>query len=111
VHAVDVLLVQMHAGDAERIALQTRARAYSRECGCAMGAIFLAATLALTLTYFATIGDFRVETGIASVILVFLASMLGKMTGLVLARAKLAVLRWSLARRLQRMSSTHVYMH
>jgi hypothetical protein len=111
VRAVDVLLAQMHAGDAERTALQARARAYSRECGCAMGAIFLTAALALTLIYFATTGDLRVGTGIACVMLVFFASMLGKMTGLVLARAKLALLRWSLARRLQRMSSTHVYMH
>ena len=109
--AIEVLLAQMPAGDAERTALQARVRAYGRECGCAMGAVFLTAALGLTPIYFATIGDLRVATGIASVILIFIASMLGKMTGLLLARAKLALLRWSLARRLQRMGSTHVYMH
>jgi hypothetical protein len=109
--AIDVLLAQMPAGDAEAAALHARARAYSQECGCAMGAIFLSVSLVLALIYLATTGGLGVRTGIVGVMFVFLASMLGKMTGLVLARAKLARLRWSLARRLQGTSPRHVYMH
>jgi hypothetical protein len=109
--AIDVLLAQMPADDGEAAALHARARTFSQECGCAMGASFLSASLVLAMIYFVTTGDLGVRSGIAGVTFVVLASMLGKMTGLVLARAKLALLRWSLARRLQRTSSRHVYMH
>ena len=109
--AIDVLLAQMPADDAEAAALQWRARAYSQECGCAMGAVFLSASLVLALIYFAATGNLGVRSGMAGVTFVFLASMFGKGAGLVLARSKLALLRWSLARRLQRAGPRHVYMH
>jgi hypothetical protein len=109
--AVDALLAQMPAGEADRATLQGRARAYSQECGCAMGALFLTAALALALIHLATAADLGVGSVVASVVLIFIASALGKATGLALAALKLALLRWSLARRVQRMGSTHVYMH
>jgi hypothetical protein len=76
-----------------------------------MGAAFLTAALLLTLVYFATIGNVGVQSGIAGVAFVLLASVLGKAAGLLLASVRLALLRWSLARRLERTGPGHVHMH
>jgi hypothetical protein len=109
--AVDALLAQLPAGDPERRTVPARAHGYYRACGCAMGGAFLTTALVLTIVYFATIGDFGWRSATAGVVFILLGSALGKAAGVLLAWARLALLRRSLARRLERTGVAHVHMH
>jgi len=97
--AIEALLENLPEDDAEKAVLTARARVYAQECGCAMGGSFLAAALAMTLIYVVITRDLSVRTCIASIALIFVASVLGKVTGIWLAWVKLVLLRRSLARR------------
>ena len=108
---VDDLLARVPAGDPEKVALEARARAHRRDCGCAMGGAFLGVALLLMLAYVAATVDLSIRTALASATFVLLATLLGKLTGLALAWARLALLQRSLARKLQRATSDHVYVH
>jgi hypothetical protein len=98
---VDALLARVPADDPDRVALQSRAAAYSQDCGCRMGAVFLAGSLLVTLASIAKAGGLTVWKGIAGLVFVLIAAMFGKAVGLVLASLKLALLRRSISRRLR----------
>jgi hypothetical protein len=108
--AVDDLLARVSPDDPERIELAARARKHSRDCGCAMGGAFLAIATLLALAYFAATLDVSVRGVFAGVLFVLVATLLGKLIGLLLAWVRLARLYRSLSRRLQR-GSDHVYVH
>jgi VIT1/CCC1 family predicted Fe2+/Mn2+ transporter len=111
-HLVDVLLAQMPADHPERPALQARAIEYSQDCGCSMGGYFLAGAAAFAIIYFAIFGGFSFRTAVASAVLVLLAAVAGKLTGLLIARLRLTLLRRSIARRIQHhKESDHVNVH
>lgn len=110
-HRIDDLLARVPADDPEKAALEARARAHSRDCGCAMSGAFLGVALLLTLVYVAATVDLSIRTALASAMFVLLATLLGKLTGLLLAWVKLAVLHRSLSRKLLRTTSGHVYVH
>jgi hypothetical protein len=98
---IDRLLAKVPPDDPAKAMFQARARAYSRECGCKLGGIFLAVSWVLGLAYFAARGELGLRTGIASFIFAVFASVLGKLTGLLLASVRLALLRRSLSKNLQ----------
>jgi hypothetical protein len=108
---VDELLAQLPGDDPEKAVLQRRARDYSRECGCAMGGFFLVGASTLTMIYFATAGDLRLRTGIEGIVFVFLAAVIGKIVGRLIAAGRLVMLRRTLSRRLHRTELGSVFMH
>jgi VIT1/CCC1 family predicted Fe2+/Mn2+ transporter len=109
--AIDALLARLPANDPERATLQARAVAYSKDCGCTMGAAFFAGALLLAVTYLAVAGLELSSCGIA-VAFVFLATVVGKLTGLLVASLKLTFLRRSLSGRLRsERYSAHVHLH
>jgi hypothetical protein len=111
-HAVDTLLARLPAEHPEKAALQARAVEYSQECGCTMGAAFLAGALLLALIYLTAVGGFGFRTGVASATFVLVAALSGKLTGLLLATLKLMLLRRSISQKLRHEGSwRHVHVH
>ncbi len=108
---VDALLVRLPTDEHERCALAARARAHARDCGCATGGAFLGVALVLTVLYLAATADMRVRTLVASAAFVLLATLLGKVAGLLLAWLKLAALQRSLSRRVGGSGSKNVHVH
>jgi nitrate reductase gamma subunit len=95
------LLAHLRVDDPERAALQSRAAAYSRDCGCAMGAAFVVGALLLSLSYFTLVAAPSFRTVIVGVVFVLAAALSGKAVGLLLAALKLALLRRSISRKLR----------
>jgi VIT1/CCC1 family predicted Fe2+/Mn2+ transporter len=109
---VDALLARLPADEPDWAALQSRATAYSQDCGCTMGAAFLAGSLPLALAYVTLTDGLSVRRGIAGVVFVLVAALSGKASGLVLASLKLALLRRSISRRLRAEECfEHVHVH
>jgi hypothetical protein len=109
---VDVLLARLPRDDPDRAALQARAAAYSRDCGCAMGAAFLVGSTLLATVYFTLVGGLSVQTAGAGLLFVLLAALAGKASGLGLAAIKLALLRRSIWQRLRTEERfEHVHVH
>jgi hypothetical protein len=71
-----------------------------------MGGAFLGAALLLTLAFFAVTRSVELRSVAAAVLFVFVATVLGKLLGLLLSWARLVVLGRSLTRR-----SSSVYVH
>jgi hypothetical protein len=91
--------------------LRARLASLASECGCTMGGVFLAIAVALAVVYFLVRGGFGVQSGLAALGLVFLASVIGKLIGLGAARIRMARLRRILAARLSAMEAHHVHVH
>jgi len=108
---VDDLLVDISRDDPERVELVARARKHSRDCGCSMGAAFLGVAVLLTLAYLAATLEVSVRGVFAGALFVVVATLLGKLIGLLLAWVKLVVLYRSLLRRSQRAAAGHVYVY
>lgn len=109
--AIDALLARLPADDPERATLQSRAAAYSTDCGCKVGATFMAGALVLAAVYLAFAG-LGLETCGIGLAFVFVATMVGKLTGLLVASLRLAFLRRSLSRRLRsERYSAYVHVH
>jgi hypothetical protein len=98
---VDGLLQRLPADDPQRRALQARARAAVRECGCKLGGLFLGGALLLTPVYVIATRDFSIWSGVRSVAFVFGAAVAGKLIGLALAWARLVLLHRTLLRTLR----------
>jgi hypothetical protein len=109
--AVERLLAELPAGDPERAALQARANRYAGECGCKAGSVAMALALVLTPAVIAVRGEFGLLTLVVGVGAVFAAAVAGKAAGLLLARVRLALLRVSLARRVERGRPGLVELH
>ena len=110
--SIDALLARFLADDPERVAIQSRVSAYRRDCGCKIGASFLAGALLLVLVYFTLVGRLSLRTGIAAAVFIFVAALSGKTAGLALASLKLALLRRSISRKLRVQGSfEHVHVH
>lgn len=72
------------------------------ECGCAMGGAFLIAASLLFAGYAVVFGELGVRLVVFGVVFVFVASMLGKLIGILIAIARLGVIRRGLAGRVAR---------
>jgi hypothetical protein len=109
---LDGLIARLPADDPEKDALQARAAKYGRACGCSAGAAFLVASVLLSAAYFAAGGELGVRSGFACVVLVFVATLAGKLVGISLATLRLGLLRRSVDRRLRRQGRLgHVHVH
>jgi len=106
--AVERLLADLPAGAADRLTLQKRAIRYADDCGCKLGAVFLAVALVAVPTFIALRESFGIGTVGTGLIVVFAAAAVGKATGLLLAWTRLALLRRSLTRRLRQTRIRHV---
>lgn len=73
-----------------------RANSYSNECGCSMGGAFLAGSLALVILngfFFNALGKANLTTDVVlGTAFVFGAGIVGKLTGIGIARIRLAML-------------------
>lgn len=63
------------------------------ECGCAMGGVFLIAASLLVGAYTLFFGEFGARLVVLGVVFVFVGSMLGKLTGVLIAVARLDLIR------------------
>jgi hypothetical protein len=109
---VDGLLARLPADDPDRAALQARTAAYGQECGCTMGAMFLAGSFPLALAYFVLTGGLSVGRSIAGILFLLVAALSGKAVGLALAKLRLALLCQSILRKLRAQERLeHVHLH
>jgi hypothetical protein len=97
--AIDELAAQLALEPAERRDVLARMARYNRECGCALGGAAMVAALLAALAYLLATETFGVGVAFAAVAFVFGCSLLGKAVGLLVATARLALLRRSLSRR------------
>ena len=95
----DVLEYLLRSRPEQRDRLQPyvrRAKAYSNECGCAMSGAFLVVAMALVMIRgFSHHGVFQagiLSQLVACWMLVFAAGLAGKLTGIAIARVRLALL-------------------
>ena len=88
--ALASLLPDTDAGKATTRACIAR---LGNECGCAMGGSFLVAASLLAAAYPVFFGELGVRLVVLAVGFVFVTSMLGKLTGILIAVARLAVIR------------------
>jgi hypothetical protein len=109
--AVDALLARMPDDDPAKARLRERARAHAQDCGCAMGAAFMSVVLVAAPVWLLATGGMRVGALVVAVALVFVAAMVGKAAGLLLAHARLVVMLRSLERRAEPWGARHVHVH
>jgi hypothetical protein len=73
-----------------------RAKKYSSECGCSLGAKFLIASIGIFIFYFFHSNDFGIANLLKEILLgilfIFTSSIVGKLTGIGIARMRLALL-------------------
>lgn len=91
-----MLLHSLPEGSEEKVHLVTKIRKYRNECGCSMGARFLVAATFATILYWAVLSNgVRVNilwSVLASLLFIFLSAVIGKLTGLSIARFRLGML-------------------
>ena len=110
--AIDALVTELALTPSEQAGVKTRTARYNRDCGCAMGGVFLVAALVTFLVYMAVTAALAIDVIGAGIAFVVVSSLLGKTLGLVVASVRLGMLRRSLARRARRTSGeSHVYVH
>jgi hypothetical protein len=109
--SVDLLAAQLPDADSRRAELRSRIVTLGQECGCAMGGVFLAGAAVLTIAYFLATGLPSVGSGVLAIGSVFVASLLGKLVGLGVARVKLLAIRHALTSRLSSFEVEHVHLH
>jgi len=110
--AIDALVTELALTPSEQAGVKTRMARYNRDCGCAMGGVFLVAALLTFLVYMAVTAALAIGVIGAGIAFVVVSSLLGKTLGLVVASVRLGMLRRSLSRRARRTSGeSHVYVH
>jgi hypothetical protein len=110
--AVDRLVAELALPDVERSEVYSALSKYNRECGCAQGGFATASALVAVIAYFGVTQEFGWRLLAVAFALVFAAAALGKAVGLLLASARLVLLRRSLARRMLLVEGRRdVYLH
>jgi hypothetical protein len=110
--AIGDLVTQLALEPSERADVQTRMTRYNRDCGCAMGGVFMVTTLLTTTVYIAVTARFAIGIIGVGIGFVMVSSLLGKAFGLVVASIRLGLLRRSLSRRARgTWGESHVYVH
>lgn len=91
-----MLLHSLPEGSEEKVRLVTKIRKYRNECGCSMGARFLVAATLATILYWVVLNEGGqvniLWRGLASLLFIFLSAVIGKLTGLSIARFRLCIL-------------------
>lgn len=113
----------LHRGDLHALAAQlpesdprigesrSRIASLANECGCTMGGTFFAAAVAVSVTYFLIAGAPDLGSGLLAIGFVFVASVVGKLVGLSVARIRLLWLRRVLTARLASVEVSRVHLH
>jgi hypothetical protein len=110
--AIDALVTELALTPSEQAGVKTRMARYNRDCGCAMGGVFLTAALLTCVAYIAVTADFAIGAIGAGIGFVMVSSLLGKAVGLVVASVRLGLLRRWLSRSARRTrGESHVYVH
>jgi hypothetical protein len=110
--AIDELAAQLALEPSERADVDVRVARYNRECGCALGGVFMVAAFVAVFAYIAVTGALTIGVFGASIAFVLVSSLLGKVLGLAVASVRLELLRRSLSRRARRLQEeSHVYVH
>ena len=78
--------------DPDKATTRARIARLSNECGCAMGGAVLIVASLLAATYLLFMGELGVRSVALGVVFAFVASMVGKLTGILIAVARLAVI-------------------
>ena len=91
--------------------LRARLATLAAECGCTMGGVFLALALVAAILYFLVRGSLGLQSGLAALGLIILASIVGKLVGIGAARIRMVKLRRMLAARLTTIEESHVHLH
>ncbi|HEU4656731.1 MAG TPA: hypothetical protein VFR97_04370 [Capillimicrobium sp.] len=98
---IDALLARLPADSPETARIRQRAKTYRDACGCVVAAWFMVSALVLAIVRVATAGDLTLGAGARVGAFVIGAGMAGKALGLLVARARLALLRRQVARRIR----------
>jgi len=112
-HRVDfrAIAAQLPESDPRIVEIRSRMASLANECGCTMGGTFFAAAVALAVTYFLIAGRPDLGSGLLAIGFVFVASVVGKLVGLSVARIRLLWLRRVLTARLASVEVSHVHLH
>ena len=113
--AIGELVKKLDLEPSERVDVQGRVARYNRDCGCAVGGVFMVAALLAVIAYLAYLAvdaSFAIAVVGAGIAFVFLCSLLGKAVGLAVASLRLELLRRSLSRRSRRLEGDdRVFVH
>lgn len=97
--AIEQVLQALPADGEERRIRLARARAYAAECGCSLAGVFLLLSAALVALYGIISGSLSRADALVGTLVVFGASIVGKLLGIGVARLRLALLaRYIIAR-------------
>src|SRR5205823_12877452 len=105
------LAPQQTESDARIGEIRSRIARLATECGCNMGGIFFAVAVPLVVTYFLIAGGLSLGSGLLAIGFIFVASVVGKLIGLSLARIRMLLLRRILAVRVAAMEVSRVHLH
>jgi hypothetical protein len=110
--AIEELMAQLVLGPSERSEVQVRMARYNRECGCALGGVFMVAALLTVLVYIVVTASLSIGVFGIGIAFVLVSSLTGKVLGLVMASVRLELLRRTLSRRARRLRrESHVHMY
>jgi hypothetical protein len=90
----------MSGSSHDKSRLQERVRKYQTECGCGMSGMFLIVAFLASVLHLMCADSFSWRSAAAGVVLIVGAAFVGKILGIAWARARLLLLRRSLARQL-----------
>jgi hypothetical protein len=79
--------------DARKATIRADIARLGNECGCALGGVFLVVATVLVTSYAVAAGELGVWSVARGVLVVLAASMLGKLAGILIAVARLTLLR------------------
>ena len=95
---VDALARLLPDSDPGKAMIRASIARLGNECGCRMGGAFLIAASLLVAAYTVFFGELGVRLVLLGFAFVFVTSMLGKLTGMLIAVARLAVISRRLGR-------------
>jgi hypothetical protein len=99
---IEAMAARLPDSDPRTAELRSRIVHLENDCGCTMGGVFFAAAVAVAVTYFLIEGRPGIISGLLSIPFVLVASAVGKLFGLGIARIRLLWLLGTLNMRLQR---------
>lgn len=94
-----LIISQLYADEDAKKNYKDKAKRLFNECGCSMGAIFLAAAILGSIGYLLFL-RFNIRTVISCSVIVFLTAITGKLIGISFARVRLFFLYKGLSKEL-----------
>jgi hypothetical protein len=107
----DALAARLPDTDPLKPELRSAIAAFASECGCTMGGAFFAGGTVIALAYFVVTGMPSIGSALIAIGLVFVASGIGKIAGLTIARIRLLRLARTVVARLSSGEVACVHVH